>query len=328
MEKEHSNSSINDRLKMNLNRIENAIKEKENLGSLNKSGLKDLAYDDHLFNNFEQLRGNDGFAEEMGGGYDFPNEGRYASSMKKMIDDADRLIQGRDFPDQYFLQENLKIINQDLLGRLEGVEEINEDFQITPGKIREIEQNYLTDTVDKTKRKKSGKFLEERIGDVIQNFEDLEKLKITYEGILDRILGKDGKEIIEGITEQNEEFRELCEVIQGSKVDPNIQNNIQELNNLYKQAVEVGRLDIERSTEQRPNPNLQSHSREKPSERPFSSDQQFGDNYQLDNQNLDIIIESMNENFSKTNYLNSYQIWNRLNDQGQLKRRREWRGSP
>lgn len=261
-----------------------------------------------------------GNMDDQGAGFDFAADNRYASSMRKMLDEADRLVQGRGLPDGLFLREDAGLINPELLGRMETFDPINDEIKITPGKIRDIEQHYLLDTVERTRRRRSPRMeieggLEERLEGLADELAGLERFRLGYNAILDHLLGKEAKaNVLETIAEQNDEFKELCEAIQGERVDPEVQDNIIELDRLYKEAVEVGRANQPFETEIKTEPQLGSDARGPGSAPQLSSDHRFGDNFQLDNQNMDIIYETMNENFTRTNYLNSYQIWTRLDD--------------
>ena len=95
-----------------------------------------------------------------------------------------------------------------------------------------------------------------------------------------------------------------------------------ELDRLYKEAIEVGRANQPFETENKTEPQQGSEARGPGSVPQLSSDHRFGDNFQFDNQNLDIIYETMNENFTRTNYLNSYQVWTKLDERlGEFTRR-------
>ena len=248
--------------------------------------------------------------------------------MRKMLDEADKLVQGRGLPDELFLRAETDIINPDLLGRMEAFDPANDDMKITPSKIRDIEQHYLLDTVERTRRRRSPRMeieadIEQRLKGLVDDFADLERFRIGYSAILDKLLGKDVKAaVLEATAEPNEEFNELCEAIQGERVDAELQGNILELDRLYKEAIEVGRANQPFETENKTEPQQGSEARGPGSVPQLSSDHRFGDNFQFDNQNLDIIYETMNENFTRTNYLNSYQVWTKLDERlGEFTRR-------
>lgn len=318
----NSGSSIHERLRNNIARMEDSLKEtglEAGLaGILPERELTDRYHHEDL----ETMRRLEGYPIEYGMGGDYDLEGRYISSMKKMIDEADRLVQEQRLPEQYFLQEDLNIINTERIGQPDILQGGLEDFNITPGKIRDIEQHYLQETAQQTAKQRRGqRTITERIEQAIQNFEELSKIKVTYEEILDRIIGKEIRPALDTIMEQNEEMQDLFDVIEGRKEDDSILNNLREMNRLYFEAIEVGRAEERLKTESGKNVMAESESRQKPSDKQFSGEVGYGEEYQIDHGNLDIIMETFNENITKTNYMTSYQVWTKLNFQGQLTRR-------
>ena len=83
------------------------------------------------------------------------------------------------------------------------------------------------------------------------------------------------------------------------------------MNRLYDMQVETARAEQDLTTESRQKlSNIRSTSKEKLSERSNVDNMQ---NYPVD-QNLDVIFENLNENFTRTDMLQSYQVWTQLAD--------------
>ncbi len=286
----NSTSSITERLKNNIARMEDSLKETGQeaglFGAMEGQGPADQMYDD-----MEAMRQMGEYPQgyEMGG--DYGNEGRYVTSMKRMIDEADRLVQEQRLPEQYFLQEHANILSAERVGPAETLQGNMEVFDITPNKIRDIEQHYLQETVQQTPKIKRGqRTLAERIEDAIHHFEELSQIKVSFEEILDRIISKDQRPAIETLIEQNEDMKELFDVIEGRTDDNFILNNLREMNHMYAEAIEVRRAEERLKTESAKNIIGESESHQKPSDRQFSAE-----------------------------------VWTKLNLQGELTRRRQWR---
>ena len=287
--------------------------------------LPEREYADHYYNDeTETMRRLERQPGDYGMGADHEFEGRYISSMKKMIDEADRLVQGQQLPEQYFLQEDLKIINTERLEQPDNLHGTLDDFNLTPGKIRDIEQHYLQGTVQATPKQRQGpRTITERIEQTIQNVEELSKIKVTFEEVLDRIAGKENRPAVDNIIEQTEEMQDFLDVIEGRKDDPFIINNLREMNHFYNEAVERGRVETELKSGSGKNLIEESKSRQKPSDKQFSGEIGYGEEYHVDHGNLDMIMETFEENQTETSYLNTYEAWTKLSFQGCLTRRSE-----
>ena len=81
------------------------------------------------------------------------------------------------------------------------------------------------------------------------------------------------------------------------------------MNRLYNMQVEAVRAERDLATGSRQKlSDIRSSSKDKLSER---SNADYLNNYPVDN-NLDVIFENLNENFTRTDMLQSYQVWTQL----------------
>ncbi len=309
---EASLTNINDRLKMNLARLQNSIIDQSKILSANEgnhtTGLEN--FNEHF---------------DMGNGdfeFGLENEGPYGNSMFKMIDEADRLLYGREMMEDYFLN-GTGIMN-------EGPLNLNFEFKITPGKIRDIEENYFAEMNATTRKKKNIRSLEEKLEENIMNNKEMNIFEFTYETILEFNQDKESWERqANGDKDQNDDFQELWRNIEGSRIDPDFKRRIIDIGLQYKEAIEIGRLDARNENQSRRNLDLNTTSNGKILEEGhFETGQEYADNYQLDNQNLDNVFEVINGNFTKGNYLNSYEVWSKLTTTRNLTRRLEHNSNP
>ena len=317
--KENSNNSINNKLKLNLTRIEENLKSENKTFSDNKIGIARADLNENDFG--ANIQGYE--FEDNNFNFDRILDNKYASSMKKMIDDADILVRESQFGNQLFLNENIGIFNQSILNKIKQGNDVNNDeFVSTPSKLQNFDDLYQNETALKTKYKHNLGLTEVKLKNILNNVNHLENIKIDFYQILDKICGKDNRQqVLDAIFENSVEFNDLIEFIKNNTDMLDFQNKVDHMNNMYQEAIEVGRLeDINKSASQKTF-RLNSELKDQSSEVKFSTDQKYAENFEFDHHNLDAIAETFNENFTRTNYLNSYDIWTKIGDYSNIKRR-------
>ena len=104
------------------------------------------------------------------------------------------------------------------------------------------------------------------------------------------------------------------------KVGLAVAGNIEQMNRLYAEQIEAARAERDAVSGSRQKlSNVRSTSKEKLSER---SNQDYN-NYPMENMgdNLDVIFENLNENFTRTDMIQSYQVWTQIANASGLNRR-------
>lgn len=199
------NADIDKNFRQKLLQIGSTIKERTDsntIGQMPETGLYRDPYDIHNYDNQFQIE----------------------SSIKRMMDDADRLAheEGMHFNDKYLIDPQMEILNDRMI-RIEGMEnQINELMNITPDKLHKFEAEFRGES--QTKRKLEGRNqqrqidenLEARIEKVIEGYEKLGEMKLTIDKILNKILGdQTDKKTLEPLVNVNPDVKDLLEVIEG-----------------------------------------------------------------------------------------------------------------
>ena len=158
----------------------------------------------------------------------YENHFQIESSIKKMMEDADRITKegGRYALDQYFIEPEMGILRETAIPIEKMENEINDLMNITPEKLMRFEAEFKGETATKRKadirepQRKIDEHLEERIERVIEGYEKLGEMKLTIDALLNRIIGESAeKKMPESILEVNPEVKEIMDAIQGVTYD-------------------------------------------------------------------------------------------------------------
>lgn len=180
--------------------------ESQGVAQLPETGLYREPYDIHTYDNQFQIE----------------------SSMKKMMDEADRMAQegAPNFPDQYLLADDMDILQSKKL-RAEGLEnQMDELINITPEKLNKFEAEFKGETLTKRKvearemQKQIDENLEAKIERVVEGYEKLGEMKLTIDKVLEKIVGEKPEIMTkEMLAEVDEDAKYLLDVIEGNAHD-------------------------------------------------------------------------------------------------------------
>ena len=289
-------SFIQQRLKENLNKLESSLKK-------DRARVSESNFNFDQNNLHEHEPGID-YGEPMFGTHSSNN--KYMSSMKKMVEDADLLTKDYTFGKFQFLSEEPFLFAK------------NEDLDQKDDPDALFNNIYDNQVVIKTKRKRE--FVNHEIlKSVLMNQIDTKNDKIDKLDLFNRISPIEKPKILEILLNSSKVTdNSLSRFFKQYIINKNENGILDDLNSVYKRAVEVGRLDPSvPSTSQK---QLSSFSKE-PRD-PFSSGQHPNDEFDYPNPNLEAIAETFNENFTQTNQINSYGIWTKLNNLSKLNSRK------
>lgn len=81
-------------------------------------------------------------------------------------------------------------------------QDLSEEMKITPTKLKDFEDLYQGETATKTKHKARIGLTEQKLKSILENYSNLENIKIDLMTILDKIVGKENKKKVLDIIEE------------------------------------------------------------------------------------------------------------------------------
>lgn len=158
----------------------------------------------------------------------YDNQFHIESSIKRMMDDADRLAQegAPHMDDRYFMEPNMPILT-DRAMEIKGLEnQMNELMNITPEKLHKFEAEFKGESQTKRKaeirdqQRQIDENLEARIERVIEGYEKLGEMKMTIDKVLSTIMGdQNAREVLEQFADVDTDAKEILNILEGKAHD-------------------------------------------------------------------------------------------------------------